>query len=318
MIVAPPVSPMTSALSHLKLRHLRLLDLLVKHGTLRRAAGMLHITQPAATEMLTAIETLFGILLFTRTHQGVKLTNAGTSLLAPLITLLNEFEALEHRAAETRVGSPRNLRIGALPHVFAHLLPLVVERLGPDPSMVMQLTDGLSPGLLDLLLSGKLDCVIGRLPPEHLPRGSGEQLEFVRLYDEEVAFVAAPDNLIARKRRLSYPELYEQSWALPSYESSTRRAFAETFLRNGFAPPEPKVETSSFLYNLELVSASSMLTIAPRVVSARYVTRGLLAILRVPVDATLMQVCLITRTHSAQDPVLARFRDAVIDAARRR
>jgi DNA-binding transcriptional LysR family regulator len=307
-----PETSTTSALSHLKLRHLRLIDLLVEHGTLRRAAAMLHITQPAATGMLNDIEALFGISLFARSHQGVRLTDAGTRLLAPLTTLLNEFEALEHRVAEARLGCPRSLRIGALPHVFAHLLPLVVERLGPDPGMVLQLTDGLSPGLLELLLAGKLDCVVGRLPPEFVPRGTGEQLEFVRLYDEQVVFVCAPDNAIARKRGLDYRDLSMQSWALPSYESSTRRAFAETFLRNGFSPPEPKVETGSFLYNLELVSASSMLTIAPRVVSEKHAKRGLLTVLKVPVKATPMEVCFIARKNSAQDSMLARFRDAVI------
>jgi DNA-binding transcriptional LysR family regulator len=314
MVFTTPGTRAASALSHLKLRHLRLLDLLVTHGTLRRAAAMLHITQPAATGMLNDIEALFGVSLFTRTHQGVNLTEAGTRLLAPLTTLLNEFEALEHRVAEARLGRPRNLRIGALPHVFAHLLPLVVERLGPDPGMVLKLTDGLSPGLLDLLLSGKLDCVVGRLSPDVVPQGGAEQLDFVRLYDEEVVFVAAAHNPIARRRRVGYRELCEQSWALPSYDSSTRRAFAETFLRNGFAPPEPKVETGSFLYNIELVSASSMLTMAPRVVSEKHVRRGLLSILNVRVHATPMEVCLITRKHSAQDPVLGRFRAAVIDA----
>lgn len=241
-----------AALGHLKLRHLRLLDLLERHGTLRRAAAQLHISQPAATGMLNDIEALFGVPLFTRSRQGVALSPAGASLLGPIRTLLNEFEALQERVQEARAGGSRTLRIGAVPHVFTWLLPRLAERLVKAENIVLQAIDGHSPTLLDQLLDGRLDCVIGRITPEWLLGEVGRQIHFEPLYDDTMVFVAGAGNPIANKQRLRYRDLLKESWVLPTRASTTRRAFIEAFLRNGLIPPNPKLETSSFLSSITL------------------------------------------------------------------
>lgn len=307
-------APLTlAALGHLKVRHLRLLDLLARHGTLHRAAAQLHISQPAATGMLNDIEALFGVPLFTRSRQGVALSPAGAALLGPVRTLLNEFEALQERVEEARAGGSRTLRIGAVPHVFAWLLPLLAERLAAAENIVLQAVDGHSPTLLDLLLEGKLDCVIGRVTPEWLLAERGEQIRFEPLYEDPMVFVAGAANPVLKKRRVSYRDLLGESWVLPTRASSVRRAFIEAFLRNGLPPPNPKLETSSFLYNITVAATSSMLTLAPRTGTLPYQRQGLVALLDVPVDATLMGVNLVTRTHASADPAL----HALVDTVRR-
>ena len=301
----------TPALSHLKVRHLRLLDLLAKHGTLHRAAAQLHISQPAVTGMLNDIEARFGVPLFTRSRQGVTLSDAGAELLGPVRTLLNEFEALHQRVEEARAGGSRTLRVGAVPHVFAWLLPRVVEQLHDASNTVLHVVDGPSPTLLDLLLAGKLDCVIGRVTPEWLLGEVDQQLDFESLYEEDMVFVAGAANPILKKRRLGYRDLLGENWVLPTPASTTRRAFIEAFLRNGLTPPNPKVETSSFLYNLTVAGASSMLTIAPRTGTLQYQQQGLVALLDLHVDATPMAVNLVTRKSSATDPTIGGFLETV-------
>lgn len=300
-----------AALGYLKVRHLRLLDLLAKHGTLHRAAAQLHISQPAATGMLNNIEALFGVPLFTRSRQGVALSNAGTELLGPVRTLLNEFEALRQRVEEAHAGDSRTLRVGAVPHVFAWLLPRVVEQLQEARNVALQVFDGPSSTLLDLLLAGKLDCVVGRITPEWLLGEVGRQVSFERLYEEDMVFVAGAANPLLRKRRLGYRDLLTESWVLPTRASTTRRAFIEAFLRNGLTPPNPKVETTSFLYNLTVAGASSMLTIAPRTGTLQHEKQGLVALLNLRVDATPMAVSLVTRKSSATDPIISSFLETV-------
>jgi DNA-binding transcriptional LysR family regulator len=59
-----------ASLSHLKLRHLMLVDYLMEHGTLHEAAKLLSISQPAATGMLNDLARLPGLVLFTRSRSG--------------------------------------------------------------------------------------------------------------------------------------------------------------------------------------------------------------------------------------------------------
>lgn len=303
--------PTLAALGHLKLRHLRLLDLLARHGTLRRAAAQLHISQPAATGMLNDVEALFGVPLYTRSRQGVALTAAGTTLLGPVRTLLNEFEGLQGRVEEARAGGARTLRIGAVPHVFAWLLPRLAERLAESGNIALQAVDGPSPTLLDLLLEGKLDCVLGRVTPEWLLGEFGRQIRFEPLYTETMVFVAGAGNPVTKKRKLRYQDLVEESWVLPTRASTTRRAFIEAFLHNGLTPPNPKLETGSFLYNLTVAATSSMLTMAPRTGTLLFLRQGLISLLDLTVASTSTSVNLITRASASTDPAIGALADTV-------
>jgi DNA-binding transcriptional LysR family regulator len=73
---------------------LQLVDHLVTHRTLHKAARLLSISQPAATGMLNDLEQLLGLQLFTRSRQGMTPTPATWALLDKVRTLLNEFTDL--------------------------------------------------------------------------------------------------------------------------------------------------------------------------------------------------------------------------------
>ena len=64
-----------TAFDQLRIRRLRLLDLLVQHGSVRRAAAEMKISQSVASQMLADIEAAFGSSLFTRTRGGIKATD---------------------------------------------------------------------------------------------------------------------------------------------------------------------------------------------------------------------------------------------------
>lgn len=71
-------------------------------GTLGRAAMRLHISQPALTKRLQALEQLVGTLLFERSQQGVTLTVAGRRLYEHAQPLLAQAAALDIVVAQLR------------------------------------------------------------------------------------------------------------------------------------------------------------------------------------------------------------------------
>ena len=67
-------------LARLRLRHLKLVDALALHSHLGRAADAVHISQPAATQMLRELEEMIGVALFERHARGMRITEAGRLL----------------------------------------------------------------------------------------------------------------------------------------------------------------------------------------------------------------------------------------------
>lgn len=87
-----------------------------------RAAAELHITQPALSRPIQALEESLGVTLFTRGRRGTALTGAGRQLLEDAVPLLASAVALERRVrAAARLGN--EFTIGFMPGVpFTDLL----------------------------------------------------------------------------------------------------------------------------------------------------------------------------------------------------
>ena len=90
--------PATVLLSRLmtgaRLRHLHLFIKLVELSNLKRSAEALHLSQPAATQLLADLERLVGVRLFERGSRKVLVTAAGEAVLVRLRRLLLEADDL--------------------------------------------------------------------------------------------------------------------------------------------------------------------------------------------------------------------------------
>ena len=67
--------------SRLKLRDLRLLDTVVRQGSMAKAASKLNLSQPAISKAIAEMEHVLGARLIDRGRQGVQPTPYGTALL---------------------------------------------------------------------------------------------------------------------------------------------------------------------------------------------------------------------------------------------
>jgi DNA-binding transcriptional LysR family regulator len=303
------------ALSHMKFRHLMLIQLLVAQGTIHKAAKHLNISQPAATAMLNDLESLIGMPLFARSRQGVTPTEQALAILGRVRTILNEFDEFSSAMGRVAAGRASLLRIGVVPQAFISYLPKAIDLFRHAGGCAIRTHEGTARQLLDLLVSGELDCVVGRLPNANSAlTHAADQLSFVNLYQEEICIVVGPDNPAASEPGLGYEALAQREWVLQRPDSSIRAALAETFLRSGVRPPEPVVETSTYLQNLAIVAQSMLFTVAPRRAAALHQELGLVRILDIPLDVVPMQVCLIRRKSSSRDTALSLFQDAIVQS----
>ena len=99
----------------------------VDAGSITRAADLLHTAQPALSQQMTALESLFGQQLLSRSKQGVEPTEAGRVLYRHARVILRQ---LEQAHAEVEVVGRElagGVSVGLAPYstVNALALPLL-------------------------------------------------------------------------------------------------------------------------------------------------------------------------------------------------
>ena len=106
----------------MNLRHLHTFSVIADLGGFSRAQARLHLSQPALTRQIHALEEELGVPLFDRIGRGIKLTSEGEDLLRSSRRVLAEAESMRERARSLKSGETGILRIGATAHVIENLL----------------------------------------------------------------------------------------------------------------------------------------------------------------------------------------------------
>lgn len=193
-----------------------------------RSAEALHISQPAVTQHIKALEELYGVALFERGKGGITLTEGGRVLYAHALKV----QELQ-RVAEARIrsGSPRlagPLRIGASMTIAQYFLP---ERLGefqamyPDVSLTLQ--NGNSEEITGSLLAGRLDIALIE------NSGKGRDLAVQPFFMDEIVCLAAVDHPLVLKKKVTAEDLQRYSFILREPGSGTRRVVERALKKVG-------------------------------------------------------------------------------------
>src|SRR6478752_4030569 len=90
---------------------LRAFVAVAREGNVSRAATRLHLSQPAVSLQLKRLADETGLLLFTRTAQGLALTGDGAALLPPAERVLAALEDFQHAAQRLHSTVRGTLRI---------------------------------------------------------------------------------------------------------------------------------------------------------------------------------------------------------------
>ena len=140
---------------------MRYLVALHTHRHFGRAAQACHITQPALSNAMRALEGEFGVVIVKRGRTFVGLTPEGERVLASAQRMLHEHMLLQQELA-SEAGQPRGaLRMGAVPTampILARFAAMLQTRYGGIVPAVLSMSSGaLETGLEDL----SLDLALG-------------------------------------------------------------------------------------------------------------------------------------------------------------
>lgn len=151
----------------LEFRHLKLLQALDATGTLSAAAKKRFLTQSALSHQMLALEAHYGLKLFERKSQPLRLTPAGLRLLALADAVLPEIAHAERDLARIKSGNAGELRIAVECHTcFDWLMPAMDTLREHWPEVELDLLSGFHADPVNLLLENRADvAIVTETPP---------------------------------------------------------------------------------------------------------------------------------------------------------
>lgn len=125
------------------------------------AAMHLRVAQSSLSKRVSRLEQHFGTPLFVRHGRGVRLTAAGTVLLAHAQTLVREVERIEADVRGIQTEPEGLVRIAMPPATGPVLAPMVLARCVADyPKIVPQLRESTTDVIHQWLNAGELDVAL--------------------------------------------------------------------------------------------------------------------------------------------------------------
>ena len=298
----------------LRVRHLKLLQLVASTGSLTAAAQEPRISQPASTKLLQELERAVGCSLVDRSVRGGSLSAAGQRTLERMRIAIGALDAVA-QAGATPPYRPL-VRIGTLPLVGVELIPRMVALLserGQLPRLTIHESN--VAAVLGMLREGAIDCVIGRIDSDRL-EGRADELRITRLTRDDYAVACAPTHPLAGRRRLALGALRTHDWIVAPHGTHTRQVFEMRFASQGLQPPLPLIECSAFHTNLSTVSTCPLLTVAPQSAVQSYVRLGRVRQLDLAQPFASDSIVFMSLRDLPELPALGLVREALLAVAR--
>lgn len=268
--------PLTSIVSRLHIKHLRLLLAIYEHGSLLGAAKEVAISQPGASKALQEIETTFGAALFVRTNRGLEANDLGLCVVRYARMIYTDLGHLRNELDAIQKGDGGRVAVGSIMGAIPLLTDAVSDLMQTHPGMSVEIVEDTSAELLGLLDSGRLDLAICRTVVTKSP----ELYESELLQPEELRVIASIGSPLALADELTLQDLAHCKWIVYRANMPMRILLEREFYDAGIRFPTNLLETTSPFATLALLRRnSSFVALASTDVASFFARNGLVSIL---------------------------------------
>ncbi|MFC0386255.1 LysR family transcriptional regulator [Muricoccus vinaceus] len=265
----------------LKLHHLRAVEAIHAQHSLLRAATTLGISQPALTRTLQDLEEITGQRLFDRLPRGVRPTEAGTLLVAAARRILAELHRLDEDLDRLSEPGSGTVAIGTLPVAATGVLPGALTRLTAGyPGIHVRLEQGRTEELLPQLAAGEIDLIVGRLYEPAVPDGFPRE----PLWEEPISVLVRADHPVLSLPEVTPEALRRYELILPTVSQRVGQEI-EVLLDMLGLVPGASLRSSSYGFIREMLHATDLIAVMPRLMMAGDLLRGTLRVVPLPVPA---------------------------------
>ncbi|MEM9602462.1 MAG: LysR substrate-binding domain-containing protein [Pseudomonadota bacterium] len=300
------------ALERIRFVQLQLVLDIVQHGTVHKAAEARGMSQPALTHALRELENTLGVLLFERSRRGMSLTAYGEQFAQHAQIMVNQMTSAAQHLGARKAGRAGHVTVAMLPAVGPEIMPRVVARLDAlDTNISVTMSSGASQLNTSLLLEGKLDMLVGRLPDATI-----DGLRQIPLLYDGISVVCGPEHAILDHADLELSDLVSERWVMPERQALIMRDVRTSFRRYGLELPTDVLEVSSVQAVRSILRTTDRIGLLSSAVARDEAQFGLLRVLDVHLDTALTPIGITTRSHDELSPAAALVVDLIRDVCR--
>ena len=204
---------------------------LMRAGSTRKAAALLHVTQPAISQSLKRLEAQAGMLLFQRTGGRLVPTPEAQALWSEVERVFIGMEAIEHRMRSLRDFGTNQLELSCYPAFGLGFMPRALERLkaqrgdNPWPQVSLQVLS--SKDVRDRVAKGVSDF---GLMADELPLEGIDHSTFARFPG---VVVMPQGHALARFKRVEPEQLAQVPFLALNPEDPSHRGLEAALAERG-------------------------------------------------------------------------------------
>ena len=256
----------------MNLQQLKHFVAVVEHGHFARAAEAIHLSQPALSRSIQALELQLGCKLVDRHSRGISLTAHGELVLEHARRLLAASRALKNAVEQMGNLETGELRLGSGPYPAARLLPRAMGHMAmAHPGVQLRMVIDHWQSLRTRLLDDDLELFIG----DTREMLDDPQLSIEQLSTHRGVIFCRPGHPLAGRARVSVGELARFPLAAASLPAPVAKQLAEAY---GKAQPIT-VLCDNFVALRAMITGTDVLSVAPWDVVAEDVSEGVLSVL---------------------------------------
>jgi DNA-binding transcriptional LysR family regulator len=201
-----------------------------------KTSNIIHLTQPAVSLQIQALEELYETKLFDRSSSTVTLTPAGEILYKYAKHILELYSYAEKDIGELTGLVKGSIGIGASTTIGNYLLPKVISDFKKTrPTIKIHLQVGNTKRIIDLLNSGSIDfgLVEGDVP--------SQKIAVEKLINDELCLTVSQMHPWAKRKDISIFEITEEPFIFREEGSGTRQVIEKYLSKHGITTNNIKV-----------------------------------------------------------------------------
>ncbi len=240
------------------MRALECLVTIVEQGSLTKAAAVLHMSQPALSHQIAAMERELGTPVIERLPRGIRPTAAGLAAAAEARVALAAADRAVIAGKRVAAGTGGRIRIACAETMTAWVLvPVLRSWRRRFPDVELDLKEYTSADrMLEVLVAGGADITVGPRPTR-----TDERIEV--LGREEIVVVASPDHRFSELDAVPLAELSAEPLVHYHRDNGNSVWLDQFAARRGVVLPQPTLRTGSPRTAAQLASAGMGVAIVP-------------------------------------------------------
>ncbi len=183
-----------------------------------KTSQIIHLTQPAVSLQIQALEELYETKLFDRSSSSINLTSSGEVLYSYAKNILAQYSELEKEIGKITGLIKGSITIGASTTIGNYLLPTVVFNFKKNhPKIKINILIGNTNRVLDLLNSGIIE--FGLVEGDT----TRSKIKVVSFLTDELVFILPAMHPLAKKKSISILEIMKEPFIIREEGSGTRQ-----------------------------------------------------------------------------------------------